>query len=488
MAVMGLRLAGRSNAVSKLHGAVSREMFGDLWPDVPSDEVPIGSITNGVHASTWVSAEVDDVLSRHVLPEWGEAGPERWSRIHAARDDEIWRARDVGRERLVAFVRRRLRESFRSRGFSPSDLAWCDEVLDPSALTVCFARRFATYKRATLLLSQPDRLKALLLDTERPVQFVFAGKAHPADDSGKAMIQKIVHFAADLGDPPPVRVPRGLRHRRRPRAVPRGRRVAQHAAPAAGGVRHVGDEGGAQRRARTARSSTVGGTSCFDGENGWAITSAEVIDDDEKRDETEAHGLFELFERQIVPLFYERRGATPRGWIEKVKHDFAIARAVGHRQPRRCATTSSSCTSRRRRTTPASAPTRTAIRRGSWRRGRPGCSMPGTASMSTTSSSDPGPSDVGEERTVEAIVALGDLDPRRRRGAARAGSGRSRRRARRPRRRSHGGGRRRARWSPPVPRPPSSASRPGGSASPCGSCRRTPLLATPVELGRIAWA
>ena len=120
-------------------------------------------------------------------------------RILDARDDELWRARAVGRERMVAFVRRRLRESFRSRGFSPSDLAWCDEVLDPSALTVCFARRFATYKRATLLLSQSDRLKSLLLDTDRPLQFVFAGKAHPADDSGKAMIQGIVRFAADLG-------------------------------------------------------------------------------------------------------------------------------------------------------------------------------------------------------------------------------------------------------------------------------------------------
>ena len=116
MAVMGLRLAGRSNAVSKLHGAVSREMFSDLWPDVPEDEVPIQSVTNGVHAPTWVSPEMADVLARHVLPEWDEAGPERWARILDARDDELWRARAVGRERLVAFIRRRLRESLAGRG------------------------------------------------------------------------------------------------------------------------------------------------------------------------------------------------------------------------------------------------------------------------------------------------------------------------------------------------------------------------------------
>jgi starch phosphorylase len=198
MAVMGLRLAGRSNAVSKLHGEVSREMFSDLWPDVPEDETPIISVTNGVHALTWVGAEMDDLLSRYVLPEWDEAGHERWDRIDDARDDEVWRVKEQGRERLVAFVRRRLKESALARGQSASDVTWCDEVLDPKAITVCFARRFATYKRATLLLSQPERLRAMLVAGDRPVQFIFAGKAHPADEHGKEMIRQIVSFAADV--------------------------------------------------------------------------------------------------------------------------------------------------------------------------------------------------------------------------------------------------------------------------------------------------
>src|SRR4051812_11693906 len=147
MAVMGLRLAGRSNAVSKLHRDVSRDMFADLWPDVPEEETPITSVTNGVHALTWVSAEVGDLLSRYVLPEWAGADAGRWARIDEARDDEVWRAKEQGREQLVAFIRRRLRESALGRGTSPSDVLWCDEVLDGKAITICFARRFASYKR-----------------------------------------------------------------------------------------------------------------------------------------------------------------------------------------------------------------------------------------------------------------------------------------------------------------------------------------------------
>src|ERR687897_1718475 len=197
MAVMGLRLAGQSNGVAQLHGEVSREMFADLWSDLPTDEIPITSITNGVHAHTWVSPEMADVFTRHVLPDWDEAGPAAWEQIFEMPDDELWRAREQGRERLVTFVRRRLKEGARARGLAGSDVAWADEVLDPRVLTIGFARRFATYKRATLLLSQPDRLKALLLSPDRPIQLVFAGKAHPADEAGKKMIRQIVAFSSD---------------------------------------------------------------------------------------------------------------------------------------------------------------------------------------------------------------------------------------------------------------------------------------------------
>ena len=249
MAVMGLRLAGRSNGVSQLHGRVSRLMFASLWPGVPIDEVPIGAVTNGVHAPTWVSDEMTDLFDRYVLPEWHEAGDDRWARIEDAREDELWRVREQGRERLVGFVRRRLREAAVAQGMSESDAAWVDDVLDVRTLTIGFARRFAAYKRATLLLSQPDRLKRLLLHPEHPVQLVFAGKAHPADDVGKEMIRQIVQFARQPDVRHRIAFVARLRHRRGPHAVSGRRRLAEHAAPAA--WRHAARA--ARRRRSTAR-------------------------------------------------------------------------------------------------------------------------------------------------------------------------------------------------------------------------------------------
>ncbi|MGH9211627.1 MAG: alpha-glucan family phosphorylase [Acidimicrobiales bacterium] len=323
MAVMGLRLAGRSNAVSALHGEVSRQMFGDLWPDLPTDEVPIASITNGVHAHTWTSPEIDDILTRHVRPEWHEADDEQWARVAEAPDDEIWRAREQGRERLVAFVRRRLREGAVARGASSSSVAWADEALDPRALTVGFARRFATYKRANLLLSQPDRLRALLSSAERPVQFVFAGKAHPADEAGKEMIRQVVAYAAELDvrhrflflDDYDIAVARALYHGcdvwlnnpRRPQEA-------------------CGTSGMKSALNGGLNLSILDGwwSEWFDGENGWAISSAEMLDDLERRDQLEASSVYDLLEHQVVPLFYERiEGPVPRRWVGKAKRSLA---------------------------------------------------------------------------------------------------------------------------------------------------------------------
>ncbi|HET9060426.1 MAG TPA: alpha-glucan family phosphorylase, partial [Acidimicrobiales bacterium] len=187
MAVMGLRLAAMANGVAKLHGETSRSMFQQLYPSVPLKEVPIISVTNGVHGRTWVSASMNDLFTKYINPSWEDAGPADWARIVEARDDELWRAREQGKEALVTFVRSRLKASLLEKGVSPIDAAWADEILDPTLLTIGFARRFASYKRATLLLSQPERLRALLLDNKRPVQLIFAGKAHPADDLGKEM-------------------------------------------------------------------------------------------------------------------------------------------------------------------------------------------------------------------------------------------------------------------------------------------------------------
>ncbi len=319
MAVMGLRLAGRSNAVAKLHGEVSREMFSDLWPDVPTDETPIISVTNGVHAHTWVAPDMADVLTRHVLPQWHEAEPERWERLADARDDEIWRAREQGREALVAFVRQRLRHQLMARGLSSSDVEWTDSVLDPRALTIGFARRFATYKRATLLLSQPDRLRTLLLSGDRPVQLVFAGKSHPADDSGKELIRQVSTFAADPD----------VRHRFvfvDDYDIAVARSLLQGADVWLNNPRRPQEACGTSGM----KSALNGGLNlsildgwwdeCFDHDNGWAISSAEHVDDLERRDEVEAGSLFELLERQVVPLFYDRwQGPVPRKWVHRVK-------------------------------------------------------------------------------------------------------------------------------------------------------------------------
>jgi glycogen phosphorylase len=319
MAVMGLRLAGRSNGVAQLHGEVSRKMFGDLWPDIPPEEAPIISITNGVHAHTWVSPEMADVFTRHVLPDWDEAGPAAWDQIFEMPDDELWRAREQGRERLVAFVRRRLREGARARGLAGSDVAWADEVLDPRVLTVGFARRFATYKRATLLLSQPERLKALLLSPDRPIQLVFAGKAHPADEGGKEMIRQIVAFSSDPE----------IRHRF---VFVDDYDIAVARALYQGADVWLNNPRRPQEACGTSgmKSAFNGGLNLsildgwwhemFDGENGWAISSAEDVDDIERRDQLEAGALFDLLERQVVPLFYETYGGpVPRRWLKKVR-------------------------------------------------------------------------------------------------------------------------------------------------------------------------
>ena len=319
MAIMGLRLAGLSNGVSRLHGDTSRKMFAYLWPDIPVDEVPITSITNGVHAPTWVAPEMADLFSRYVLPTWSEAGPKDWERIFEARDDELWRAQEVARARLISVVRERVKRSMLARGVSASDSTWCEEILDPHILTVGFARRFATYKRADLMLSQPDRLKRLLLSTSRPVQILFAGKAHPHDDAGKEMIRRVLQFSRDpevrhrivFVDDYDIAIARAfyqgcdvwLNNPRRPEEASgtSGEKAAANGALNLSILDGWWDE-------------------MFDGENGWAISSAEGYDDLARRDEVEANSLFDILEHQVIPLFYDRfEGPVPRRWVQRMK-------------------------------------------------------------------------------------------------------------------------------------------------------------------------
>ena len=306
MAVMGLRLAGRSNGVAQLHGAVSREMFQGMWPDVTVEEVPIGAITNGVHAHTWVSDGVADLLASSVGPVWDGADEASWAGVAKLAPARVWATRAKGRAGLVSFVRAHFGEA----------------LLDPHALTIGFARRFATYKRATLLLSQPDRLRRLLQDANRPVQFVFAGKAHPADQPGKDMIREIEVFAReyDVGNrivflqDYDMAVARTMLHGcdvwlnnpRRP-------------------LEACGTSGMKAALNGVLNCSILDGwwDECYDGSNGWAIASADDDLDIGRRDQREATSLFGLLEREIVPLFYDRdEDGVPVEWINKMKDNW----------------------------------------------------------------------------------------------------------------------------------------------------------------------
>ena len=318
MAVMGLRLGGRSNGVAQLHGAVSREMFGGLWPDIPVDEVPIGAITNGVHAHTWVSDPIDALLRRSVGGVWDGADDAAWKGVEALPAAEIWAARRTGRAELVEFVRSRLG----------------DALLDPDALTIGFARRFATYKRATLLLSQPDRLRETLLDgADRPVQFVFAGKAHPADQPGKDMIRDIEMFARHLDV--------GHRFLFVPDYDMAIARLMYHGCDVwlnnpRRPLEACGTSGMKAALNGALNCSILDGwwDECFDGDNGWAITSADDDPDTARRDLREATSLFGLLEREIVPLFYHRDGdGRPARLDRPDEAQLDLARSVRHRRP-----------------------------------------------------------------------------------------------------------------------------------------------------------
>jgi starch phosphorylase len=276
-------------------------------------------VTNGVHGTTWTSTEMDSLLGRAVLPAWQEAAESVWERVADVSDYELWRVREQARDRLVVTVRSRLRAAVLRHGGSGSDAAWTDDALDSRILTIGFARRFATYKRAALLLSDPERLKALLLSPDRPVQIVFSGKAHPADDQGKELIRQVVRFAAD----PEVR------HRfvfvedydmAVARALVQGADVWLNTPRRP--LEACGTSGLKASLNGALNCSILDGwwDECFNGENGWAIPSAEAEQDLARRDAAEAASLFALLERQIVPLFYDRiDGVVPRRWVARIK-------------------------------------------------------------------------------------------------------------------------------------------------------------------------
>ena len=196
MTVLALKLSAFANGVSQLHGATARAMWARTWAGVPEDEVPITAITNGIHQQFWVSRDLAGLFDRYLGPAWirNPSDPAVWKNIDQVPDAELWRTHERRRERLVNFARRRLAAQLKSRGAPNAEVEAASEALDPEVLTIAFARRFATYKRAKLLLSDPERFTRILLHPERPVQIIFAGKAHPADNQGKDLIRALIHF------------------------------------------------------------------------------------------------------------------------------------------------------------------------------------------------------------------------------------------------------------------------------------------------------
>ena len=319
MAHMGLRLGGRANGVSMLHGAVSREMFADLWPGFDPADVPIGSITNGVHAPTWMAREILEIAEREVGPVV-LAGGGGWETIDKIADDELWGVRTMLRGRLVDEIRRRLRASSLERGMIDAEIGWTNAAFDRDALTIGFARRVPSYKRLTLMLREPERLRALLLDPDRPVQIVIAGKSHPADDGGKQLIAQLVKFTDDAD----------VRHRI---AFLPDYDIAMAK------YLYWGVDVWLNNPLRPLEACGTSGMKAalngalnlsirdgwwdewYDGENGWAIPSADGVHDPDRRDDLEANALYELIESSVTKRFYDRNAqGVPTRWVQMVRH------------------------------------------------------------------------------------------------------------------------------------------------------------------------
>ena len=316
MAFMGLRLGGIANGVSRLHGAVSRDMFGSLWEGFENREVPIGSITNGVHGPTWVDPRLGALAAARVPTDEAWLGD-------AVSDGELWALKREMRESLVADARARLRGSGLQRAASAASLRWVESALDPDVLTMGFARRVPTYKRLTLMLRNPERLKALLLHPERPIQIVVAGKAHPKDEGGKALIQQLVAFADDAD----------VRHRIV--FLPNyDIAMAEKLYPGCDvwlnnplrPLEACGTSGMKAALNGALNLSVLDGwwDEWHDESNGWAIPTADGVVDEARRDDIEAAALYDLLEREVAPLYYDRDAAgVPREWLARVRHTLA---------------------------------------------------------------------------------------------------------------------------------------------------------------------
>ncbi|MBY0228163.1 MAG: alpha-glucan family phosphorylase, partial [Gemmataceae bacterium] len=325
MTVLALRLANIANGVSRLHGTVSRKMWQGIWPELPDAEVPITSITNGVHTRSWVSPDLAQLFDRYLGAGWHGSPDEAaaWGRVERIPDAELWRTHERRRERLVSFARGRMKKQLIARGAVPGEVARADEALDPETLTIGFARRFATYKRGALLFANYERLLSIITSKDRPVQLIYAGKAHPRDNGGKELIKEINHFA------------------RRPELRRRvvfledydmnvARYLVQGVDVWLNNPRRPLEASGTSGMKAACNGglnfSILDGWWCegYAQDNGFAIGAGEEYADTVYQDEVESRAILDALEQEIVPLFYARGAdGVPRGWLRMMKRSIA---------------------------------------------------------------------------------------------------------------------------------------------------------------------
>ena len=337
MTVLALKLSRFSNGVSKLHGQVSRKMWQQVWPQYPVEDVPIKAITNGIHIPTWIAPDISYLMRRYMGATWQDSPHmgRTWTKALSIPDAELWRTHERLRERLVDFARKRLKQQVMARGGRRMELQIAEEVLDPQALTIGFARRFASYKRAYLLLRDKERLIRLLGNEKMPIQFVIAGKAHPKDNEGKKIIQQLVelcketecrgrivfleNYDMEIASYMVQGCDIWLNTPRRP-------------------LEACGTSGMKAMINGTLNLSTLDGwwAEAYKSDNsmGWAIGQGEEYTDTDYQDFVESQILFNILEKDVVPLFYTRdKGNLPRAWIKKMKTQFAELGPIfnGHR-------------------------------------------------------------------------------------------------------------------------------------------------------------
>ena len=321
MTVLALKTAFASNGVSRLHGKVSRNMWRNVWTELPENEIPIGHVTNGIQTMSWTSDEMMRLFYRYLGPAWIDDPTSKkiWNSIDNIPDSELWRCRERLRERLVGFSRKKLRHQLLSRGVPQKYAEVASSVLDPEALTIGFARRFATYKRATLIFRDIERLKAILSSSEKPVQIVFSGKSHPKDNLGKELIKNIIHLSRDENlrkkivflEDYDINVARYLVQGV---DIWLNNPIRPKEASGTSGMKVVANGG--------LNISVLDGwwDEAYDSGNGWAVGNGEVYDDPEYQDEVESLSIYNILEEEVIPLFYKRGDdGLPSEWLSIIR-------------------------------------------------------------------------------------------------------------------------------------------------------------------------